>query len=112
MRHWLGVAAALFALNAGPVLAQTAAPTPAKLSAPAATTAAASQGALIDINTASKDQLDTLPQIGAARAEAMAHRRPLVVDSAHTFGTRRLHRSPAHPAPARWPKSPSNPQRP
>src|SRR3954468_4808173 len=76
MRHWLRVAATLFALNAGPVLAQTAAPTPAKLSAPAATTAAPAQGALIDINSASKDQLDALPQIGSARADAIIKGRP------------------------------------
>jgi len=71
MRHWLRVTATVFALNAAPVLAQTVAPTPAKPSAPAATTAAPAQGALIDINAASKEKLDALPQIGPARAEAI-----------------------------------------
>jgi competence protein ComEA len=53
--------------------ATTAAPTPGK---PATTTAAPSQAGLIDINSASKEQLDALPQIGSARAEAIFKGRP------------------------------------
>ena len=50
-----------------------AAPTPAK---PAATAIAPAQAGLIDINSASKDQLEALPQIGSARAEAIIKGRP------------------------------------
>lgn len=75
----LGALAALGLLLASPALAQTAAPsTPAPSTAakPAAPAAASSQGALLDINTASKDDLDKLPEIGSARAEAIIKGRP------------------------------------
>ena len=60
---------------------QPAAPaTPAAPAAPAAPRAAApapaAQGTLVNLNTASKDQLDTLPQIGDARAAAIIAKRP------------------------------------
>jgi competence protein ComEA len=70
----------LAALAFSPVVAQTAAPsTTAK---PAATapakpaSASTAKEALIDINSATKEELDALPQIGAARAEAIIKGRP------------------------------------
>jgi competence ComEA-like helix-hairpin-helix protein len=67
---------------ASPVLAQTAAPpAPAGPTAPApdapsTSTVPSPQGALIDINSASKDELQQLAGIGPARAEAIIKARP------------------------------------
>ncbi|WP_243369331.1 ComEA family DNA-binding protein [Microvirga solisilvae] len=80
--------AVLSSLIVSPVFAQTTAPgtsAPAKppmsSAAPAApakpmpgTTSSVSK--IIDINTAPKDELDKLPQIGEARAEAIIKGRP------------------------------------
>lgn len=72
-------------LAAAPLLAQTPqsgsaatarpSPAPATPSAAAARTTA-EKPALIDINSASKEELDALPGIGAMRAEAIIKGRP------------------------------------
>ena len=90
---WLRLAALALAvpLAAGTVAAQApqtgtapatrsapaAAPATPPKPAPAATPAeGAAKTPLIDINTASKDELDKLPGIGPARAEAIIKNRP------------------------------------
>ena len=76
--------AAAMALTSAPALAQTAVPAPsakpepaggpAKATTPGASSAARS--ALIDINSATEEELDALPQIGPARAQAIIKGRP------------------------------------
>ncbi len=77
---WLSV------LIASPVVAQTT--SPSKLPAPAATTApkttappqeravSPEQGGLVDINSASAEELDKLPGVGPARVKAIISHRP------------------------------------
>jgi DNA uptake protein ComE-like DNA-binding protein len=55
--------------------AQPATPAPAQAQ-PARPAAPAAQGTLVNLNTATKEQLDTLPQIGDARAQAIIAKRP------------------------------------
>ncbi|HEY8581279.1 MAG TPA: helix-hairpin-helix domain-containing protein [Beijerinckiaceae bacterium] len=91
MKSRLCLALALAAGLALPAVAQTAAPSTSasppvtRPAAPPATTAkpeaakpaaAAPAAALIDINSASKEQLETLKGIGAARSEAIIKGRP------------------------------------
>ena len=59
---------------AAPAIAQKAPDQPK--AAPAATTAKAAQGPIIDINKASKEELDALPGLGEARSEAIINGRP------------------------------------
>ena len=70
----LFVALALSLFIAAPAVAQTPAAKPA---APAAAPAAtAPKATLVDINSATKAELDALPQIGSARADAIIKGRP------------------------------------
>lgn len=67
-------------LALGSAVAQTpqtgAAPAARPAAAPAAPAEAGAKTPLVDINTASKDELDKLPGIGPARAEIIIKNRP------------------------------------
>ena len=56
--------------------ARTTTPAPAAKPAPAPTAAATPKAPLLDINSASKEELDALPGIGAVRSEAIIKGRP------------------------------------
>ena len=78
----LAAALALSMFVTAPAIAQTPPPkTPAATAAPAPKTAPATAAkpkaaALVDINSATKAELDALPQIGPARSEAIIKNRP------------------------------------
>ena len=74
--HYLG-AIGLSMLLALPVVAQTPSPTKSPAAAPSATTPKSQPaGQLVDINSASAEELDKLPGVGAARAKAIIANRP------------------------------------
>jgi competence protein ComEA len=62
------------AAPATPAAPRATTPAPATAAQPAQRPAA--QGTLINLNTATKEQLDSLPQIGDARAAAIIAKRP------------------------------------
>ena len=61
-------------LLALPVVAQTSSPTKSPATAPTAKSTPA--GELVDINSASAEELDKLPGVGPARAKAIIANRP------------------------------------
>jgi competence protein ComEA len=85
---WAGrylVIVALSMLLAMPVVAQTASPSKSPPSAatgggktaePSRTTGSQAQGGLVDINSASAEELDKLPGVGPARVKAIIAKRP------------------------------------
>ena len=73
----LGLALLLGLVAGPPAMAQTPQTSPGpSASPPAASTPAATHGPLIDINSASRDELEALTGIGPARAEAIVKGRP------------------------------------
>src|SRR5690242_12433889 len=79
------VIVALSTLLAIPVVAQTASPSNspsstatggAKTAEPSRTAGSQAQGGLVDINSASAQELDTLPGVGPARVKAIIANRP------------------------------------
>jgi competence protein ComEA len=74
--RYLG-AIGLSLLLAMPVVAQTSSPSKSPATAPSATAKATQPaGQLVDINSASAEELDKLPGVGPARAKAIIANRP------------------------------------
>ena len=74
--HYLS-AIGLSMLLALPVVAQTSSPSKSPATAPSAATAKSQPaGQLVDINSASAEELDKLPGVGPARAKAIIANRP------------------------------------
>src|SRR5471032_1221709 len=72
----IGIIGALAALLALPASAQTTQTTPTKPSPAVTAPAAKPSSTLVDINSASADELDALPGIGKARGNAIIKGRP------------------------------------
>ena len=76
LERYLG-AIGLSLLLAMPVAAQTSSPSKSPATAPSATAKATQPaGQLVDINSASTEELDKLPGVGPARAKAIIANRP------------------------------------
>ena len=77
MKVTLGLALLLGLAAGSSAMAQTAQTSPSPAAGPPAASApAATNGPLIDINSASRDELEALTGIGPARAEAIVKGRP------------------------------------
>lgn len=71
-RHFTAIG--LSVLLAVPAVAQTTSPT--KSPSPASTSATSKPGQLVDINSASSEELDRLPGVGPARVKGIIANRP------------------------------------
>src|SRR4051794_5015805 len=72
----IALATSAFAQATQPSPSNRSAPPPAASAPAQPSTAPATQGGLVDINSASKEQLDKLKGVGPARADAIVQNRP------------------------------------